>query len=156
MIRLGNIFSNPIDPIAQADYWQALERWPIEIVEKAISKSIRKPGFDFRPTPGQIVEICREYGSNHVMSSLLTEPPPTPFELTYGQWRCRFILWMFGKQKIGEKKVGTRFGYKTQTIWRETKPRWKEGETKINRQKLWDEFCKEFEVPTKIANVAMN
>jgi hypothetical protein len=88
---------------------------------------------------------------------LLSEPEPTQEERTYGQWQCRFCVWLMGYKRTGTKRVRRAHGqYEQKSVFRKGPGRWREAKTREGRQILWNEFCKKMNVPEKVASVPIN
>ena len=154
LTKLSEVFQDRLSDERQKVYLKALKHYSPEKIQKASDIIINTRSSHWFPLPAEIISIIQEECIPE--NKLLPEPPPTQEELTYGQWQCRFALWLMGKKKIGEEKVRTRFGWKTKAVYKETSPRWKEAKDQKGRQKLWDEFCQELKVPEKVAAVPIN
>lgn len=147
-------FRVPISAVLADEYWRALEYFEIDRVEKAVRDYIQNPECLFRPTVGELLGKVREQRSS---VPLLTESEPTEDERKYGQWQCRFALWLMGYKKTGTKRVRRSHGhYEQKSVFRKGAGRWREAETQKGRQNLWNEFCKGMNVPEKVASVPIN
>lgn len=152
--ELSEMFKEELSQGRINGYIEVLKHYSYENLRYAVKEINRTRMSHWFPLPAEITNII--HSERQPAYKALSEPPPTQEEVTYGQWQCRFALWLMGKQKIGEKKVRTRYGYKTQSLYKESQPRWREAESQKGRQKLWDEFCRMVDIPERVANVRIN
>jgi len=141
MSLLTETYRVPISAILMDEYWETLEAYPIERVDKAVRECIRSPDCLFRPTPGELIGVLRD---QRVETPLLSEPLPTEEDNLWSKYNPRFCSWLMGYKKVGTKRVGRGYGqYKTESIFSKGEGRWKEIRDDPERWKaLFVEFLK--------------
>jgi len=150
MTKLTIAFNVQASSSRTSIYWEELQGYSIERLRQSASEAIRS--CNMFPSISELIRFMPPPEE----PKLLTEPPPTQDELTYGQWQCRFAIWLMGKKKVGEEKIRTPRGCKMRSIYKETRPQWKEAKDKEGRQRLWREFCQQADVPERVASVRIN
>lgn len=152
MTRLTIAFNVQASAARTSIYWEELQNYSIERLKKAASEAIQS--CRMFPSVAELIQLLPA----PEQPAVLTEPPPTQEELTYGQWQCRFAVWLMGVEKTGTRREPRAPGvYREKSVFKQIGPsRWKEAETQKGRQKLWDEFCQQVDIPERVANVRIN
>ena len=154
--ELSEMFKEELSQGRINGYIEVLKHYSYEDLQYAVREIIRESSSHWFPLPKEITEII--HADRRPTYKALSEPEPTQEELTYGQWQCRFAVWLMGVQKSGTRREPRAPGvYSEKSIFKQIGPsRWKEVENQKGRQKLWNEFCQELKVPEKVASVPIN
>lgn len=124
MMKLVTAFNVQPSPARTAIYWEELKDYPIERLKKSASYAIKS--CSMFPSVAELIQFLPP----PKQPEALPEPPLTLDDITYGGWMSRFAVWLVVSGKSSEKT-----------------------KTREEKQKLWDEFCRELKVPEKVAAV---
>lgn len=151
MGRLVLAFNVKPSPSRTSIYWEELGDYAISRLQEAVRDAVRT--CDFFPSVAELIRFMPPPKE----APLLSEPEPTEEEHIYGQWQCRFALWLMGYKKVGTKRVRRAHGqYDEKSVFQKRPGRWREAKTQEGRQTLWNKFCKEMGVPGVVASILIN
>ena len=154
--ELSEMFKEELSQGRINGYIEVLKHYSYENLQYAVKEITRTRMSHWFPLPAEITNII--HTDRQPAYKALPEPEPTQEEFTYGQWQCRFAIWLMGVEKRGTRREALVPGvYGEKSIFKQIGPnRWKEAQTQVGRQKLWNEFCQERKVPERVATVPIN
>ena len=145
MGRLSIAFGVPISAARTAIYWESLKAYSIDRLRVAVDEAthIFTPRWkEDLPSVAELIKLMPVPSTVPLLTESLSER-----DSVYGQWQCRFVVWLMGYRHTGMRKVRTRHGHTEKKRYKKGVSRISEAENPVVRSKLWHEFLKEHNAP---------